>query len=308
MGGRKVWVVGWFALVSLWSGSAEAVTLKYDAVVTFSIGPHSSVFHAGDKLVISYTLDPHVLDAVSDPKRGVFPSAVLSMSVTFPDRGVFAVAGPSGSAQTFDNFVDPSGQWSDQIFFFGGPISSASRLDGKAITSMEVDFGSEFLTPPDEPSVLASDALPLFALPINNYSTLFLGTNRDYTQVSFAAVAPSPDPDPPRVPALTSTQYPNFRFWVRISDARIGTSVAGCLPETVCVAGTIPTRAEVFVRIVGPKPNGRLWPSIVKFNTTKTEVWIQQITTGMTKYYLLPALPTDSGILPGVVDSQGFLP
>lgn len=113
---------------------------------------------------------------------------------------------------------------------------------------------------------------------------------------------------PPPVPGVTSSQYPDFRFWVEISDTRIGTAVADCLPETVCIAGAIPTRAEVFVRIVGPKPNGRLWPNIVKFNTTKTEVWIEQISTGVTKYYLLPQLPTDSGELPGVVDKDGFVP
>lgn len=129
-----------------------------------------------------------------------------------------------------------------------------------------------------------------------------------YKSLSIRAEAEAVNSNPPSVPPLLSSQYPNFRFWVRIGDSRIGTAVAGCLPETVCVAGSIPTRAEVFVRIVGPKANGYLWPNIVKFNTTKTEVWIQQISTGSTKYYLLPALPTDSSTLPGVVDKTGFLP
>jgi len=119
---------------------------------------------------------------------------------------------------------------------------------------------------------------------------------------------PLAPPPVPSAPPLISSQYPDFRFWVRIGDTRIGTAVAGCLPETVCVAGAIPTRAEVFLRIVGPKPNGYLWPNIVKFNTTKTEVWIRQVSTGITKYYLLPALPTDSSTLPGLVDKTGFLP
>lgn len=127
-------------------------------------------------------------------------------------------------------------------------------------------------------------------------------------RAEFVSAALPPDPDPPAAPPLTSSQYPNFRFWVEISDTRIGTSVADCLPETVCVAGSIPTRAEVFVRIVGPKPNGRLWPNIVKFNTTKTEVWVQQISTGATNYYLLPQLATDSETLPGIVDKDGFVP
>jgi hypothetical protein len=124
----------------------------------------------------------------------------------------------------------------------------------------------------------------------------------------FSQILPPADPPPPSAPALTSSQYPNFRFWVRIGDNRLGTTVSDCLPETVCVAGAIPTRSEVFVRIVGPKSNGYLWPNVVKFNTTKTEVWIQQISTGAIQYYLLPALPTDSDTLPGVVDKTGFLP
>jgi hypothetical protein len=138
----------------------------------------------------------------------------------------------------------------------------------------------------------------------NNYpGTKALGVRAHFTQV-----LPPADPPPPSAPALTSAQYPDFRFWVRISDSRLGTTVTDCLPETVCVAGAIPTRAEVFVRIVGPKSNGYLWPNVVKFNTTKTEVWIQQISTGAVQYYLLPALPTDSDTLPGVVDKTGFLP
>jgi hypothetical protein len=124
----------------------------------------------------------------------------------------------------------------------------------------------------------------------------------------FTDASPPPAPEPPNVPPLTSSQYPGFRFWVEIADARIGTHGPSCLPETVCVAGAIPTRAEVFLRIVGPKPNGRLWPNIIKFNTTKTEVWIEQISTGIVKYYLLPNLGPDSETLPGIVDKDGFVP
>jgi type 1 glutamine amidotransferase len=120
--------------------------------------------------------------------------------------------------------------------------------------------------------------------------------------------APASSPPPPAVEPITSPEIPNFRFWVRISNKRIGTEVTDCTPETVCVAGAVPTRAEIFVRIVGPKTNGRLWPEILRFNTAKTEVWIQQITTGLTKYYKLPALDQNTETLPGLVDRNGFLP
>jgi type 1 glutamine amidotransferase len=123
-----------------------------------------------------------------------------------------------------------------------------------------------------------------------------------------AGVSPGSSPPPPASDPITSPELPDFRFWVRISGTRIGTEVADCLTETVCVAGAVPTRAEILLRIVGPRPNGYLWPNIVRFTTSATEVWIQQITTGATKYYDLPAVGADSETLPGRVDRQGFLP
>ncbi len=128
-------------------------------------------------------------------------------------------------------------------------------------------------------------------------------------RAAFGTPEPPEDPDPPAVPGLTSPSLPGYRFWVRIGDNRLGIAAnTPCPAETICVAGAIPTRAEIFVRIVGPKSNGRLWPNIIKFNTTKSEVWIQQISTGTTKYYELSALAQDSETLPGLVDKTGFLP
>ena len=70
----------------------------------------------------------------------------------------------------------------------------------------------------------------------------------------------------------------------------------------------MPSRTEILVRVVGPKPNGFLWPTLVKLNTTQTEVWVQQIDTGETKYYLLPGAGPASSDLPGFFDRSGFLP
>lgn len=116
-----------------------------------------------------------------------------------------------------------------------------------------------------------------------------------------------PPPSPP-APPITSVSLPGFRFWSVINGTRVATPVTICTDETVCVAGAIPSRAEAFVRIVGPKPNGYLWTNIVKFNTTATEIWIEQLSTGKIKYYYLPALPSDSATLPGLVDKTAFLP
>jgi|CXWL01.1.fsa_nt_gi hypothetical protein len=115
---------------------------------------------------------------------------------------------------------------------------------------------------------------------------------------------------PPTPPAtgVTTPSLPGFRFWAQINGERVATPVTTCTGETACLAGAIPSRAEVFIRIVGPKPNGYLWPNIVKFNTSVTEIWIEQISTGRIRYYLLPALAADSSTLPGLVDKTGFLP
>jgi len=110
---------------------------------------------------------------------------------------------------------------------------------------------------------------------------------------------------------LTSAAFPDFRFRVRIFNA--ATPIAGhketdCIPETLCVSGAITGRSEVFVRIIGPRPNGYLWPTIVRFTPSRVEVDIQQISTGITKTYVLPAVPPDSDELSGLQDRTGFLP
>jgi hypothetical protein len=110
---------------------------------------------------------------------------------------------------------------------------------------------------------------------------------------------------------LTTSAFPNFRFRVRVFNT--ATPLAGrketdCIPETLCVSGAVAGRSEVFVRIVGPRPNGYLWPTIVRFTPSRVEVDIQQISTGITKTYVLPAVPSDSDELNGLQDRTGFLP
>ncbi|MFL6258178.1 MAG: fibronectin type III domain-containing protein [Thermoanaerobaculia bacterium] len=110
---------------------------------------------------------------------------------------------------------------------------------------------------------------------------------------------------------LTSSAIPNFRFRVRIfntSTPTAGVKESDCIPETLCVSGAVPGRSEVFLRIIGPRPNGYLWPTIVRFTPSRVEVDIQQISTGITKTYVLPAVPPESDVLPGLQDRTGFLP
>ncbi len=123
------------------------------------------------------------------------------------------------------------------------------------------------------------------------------------------ALAP---PAPPASAPSTSPDLPGFRVWVRITD---GDGVASpvreepvCIPETLCVSGAVPGRSEVFVRVVGPKPNGRLWPTLVKFTTSQVEVWIEQIASGELRYYDLPGARPGVDELPGLFDRNGFVP
>lgn len=119
-------------------------------------------------------------------------------------------------------------------------------------------------------------------------------------------------PPPPDAPPLTTDAVPGFRFWVEITDqggdAILGSELEPCIPETLCVSGRLPGRHEVFARIVGPKPNGRLWPTLVKFTTSQVEVWIEQVATGEVEYYLLEGARPGFDELPGLFDREGFEP
>jgi hypothetical protein len=112
---------------------------------------------------------------------------------------------------------------------------------------------------------------------------------------------------------LTSEHFPDFRFQVRIFNQNApeplaGRKEAGCLPETLCVSGAIPGRSEVLLRIIGPRPNGYLWPTIVRLTSSRVEVTIQQISTGIAKTYVLNAASPDADELNGLQDRTGFLP
>ncbi len=116
------------------------------------------------------------------------------------------------------------------------------------------------------------------------------------------------DPIPPAGPWLTTNALPGFQFKSRIDNSRIATKVGDCVPETICLAGAIPTRTEVFVRIIGPRPNGFLWPEVIRFTVSRVELWVQKTSGGPINYYNLAGVPQDSDVLNGLVDREGFLP
>ena len=133
-------------------------------------------------------------------------------------------------------------------------------------------------------------------------------TGREPWALPLAAVG---QPPLPPGPFLAGPSVPGFRFKVRITGG--GASLMGhqepqCIPETLCVSGQVPGRSEVFLRVVGPKPNGYLWPTLVKFSTSRVEVWVEQQSTGQIRYYDLAGAEPGQDVLPGLFDRNGFLP
>ena len=137
------------------------------------------------------------------------------------------------------------------------------------------------------------------------------GENGPY-QLTLQCSGDGEPPPPPGNGYFIDPAYPDFRFRVRITPAGgptiVGSREPGCLPETVCVSGALPGRSEVFLRIVGPRPNGFLWPTIVRFTPSRVVVDMHQISTGQTRTYTLQAVPPGSENLSGRQDRDGFLP
>lgn len=123
-----------------------------------------------------------------------------------------------------------------------------------------------------------------------------------------------PPPPPPTCPAgfFPDPNYPDFCFRVQITppgQAPIaGTREPSCVEDTVCVSGALPGRSEAFLRILGPRPNGFLWPTIVRFTPSNVVVDMHQLSSGDTNTYTLPAVPPGVDDLSGLQDREGFVP
>jgi hypothetical protein len=109
---------------------------------------------------------------------------------------------------------------------------------------------------------------------------------------------------------LTASELPDFRIKVQIfpvgGNPILGKKESPCQSETLCVSGAVAGRPEVFVRVIGPRPNGYLWPTIIRFTPSRVEVEIERISTGEVKRYTLEAVSPNSDALPGLQDRTGF--
>lgn len=112
---------------------------------------------------------------------------------------------------------------------------------------------------------------------------------------------------------ISGSSVPDFRFRVTITPPGAAAPVPGkkepaCLAETLCASGAVAGRVEVLLRVVGPKPNGKLWPTFIKFTTSRVDIEVEQLSTGEVKSYTLPAASQGADELPGLFDRDGFDP
>lgn len=104
-------------------------------------------------------------------------------------------------------------------------------------------------------------------------------------------------------------EFPDYRFTVRIEANGEELPVrreSRCLPETVCVSGALPGRSELFLRIIGPRPNNFLHVNLVRFTPSRVEVTIERQSTGEIRSYVLDELPRGSQELDGHLDRTAF--
>ena len=120
------------------------------------------------------------------------------------------------------------------------------------------------------------------------------------------------DPVPPYGSWIDDPDLPGFDAQVRITPAGApaiqATAEDACIPETLCVAGALAGRPEIFVKVIGPRPNGFLWVQLIRFTPSEVEVWLRQEATGLINYYRLDALPPTGAPLAGVEDRTAYLP
>jgi ELWxxDGT repeat protein len=125
--------------------------------------------------------------------------------------------------------------------------------------------------------------------------------------IGFLASLPVTAPAPPPGAWLESTRLPGFRVKVQIDGRTAGRQESACMARTLCVSGVVPGRSEVFVRVSEPRPNGRLWLSMIKLTTSAPEVWVLQTATGSLRHYRLNGSDPAGATLPGTIDRAGFL-
>jgi hypothetical protein len=132
------------------------------------------------------------------------------------------------------------------------------------------------------------------------------------TATLFGSASPEDDPPPPPGAWLTSPDLPGYRVKARVRASGGAAVTAGraepCIAETLCLSGALAGRPEVFVKVIGPRPNGFLWVQISRFTPSEVEIWVEQVATGSVRYYRLDAVGREASDVSGLQDREAFLP
>lgn len=113
---------------------------------------------------------------------------------------------------------------------------------------------------------------------------------------------------------VTTDEFPGFRFRVTITPADgppfFASKVpeADCLDKTLCMSGALANRAEVLLRLIGPRPNGFLWLQVNRFSPHQIDIDVEQTSRAATRVYHLDSIPSDDDTLNGFYDRTAFLP
>jgi lysyl endopeptidase len=111
---------------------------------------------------------------------------------------------------------------------------------------------------------------------------------------------------------LTTPAVPGFEFQVEITPPGLapitGRMEPDCIIETFCASGALAGRPEVFVKIIGPRPNGFLWVQISRFTPSQVKVMVRQVSTGKVNTYVLPGVPASEDDVSGLQDRGAFSP
>ncbi len=115
-------------------------------------------------------------------------------------------------------------------------------------------------------------------------------------------------PPPPGGLWLSAATLPGFEAKVLFNDATAGKKESDCIAETLCVSGALAGRPEVFIKVIGPRPNGFLWTQVSRFTPSKVAIWLRQKSTGKINYYVLAAVPATAEDVSGLLDRGAFQP
>lgn len=242
-----------------------------------------------ESLFSSVVVDPVASQTVYAAGRGkVFKSVNGGDTWSLASDGL--PDGPLGEVTLAIDPVDPHNLYAAM---FAGVFRSSDGGSSWRFLGLADRAGAPVAVDPDDPDVVYAGGLGgVFRLVQEGGPT-----------------AEPPPPEPPLTTYLTSSEIPGFRFKVRLSTGAqlvAGRQEGACLGETLCVSGALVGRSELFLRMIGPRPNRFLWLTLVRFTPSRVEVWAEQTGTGRINYYDLPALPPDDDELSGLLDRAAF--